>query len=163
MSKIPAEPPAKAARRAAMNMLARREHSFHELLQKLSDKFPDFSRDEILLPALRRLQDDNLQSDERFAEAYIRYRSSRGFGPLKISAELYSRQLDGELLHRALYENGPDWLAVCSNVLTKKFRIKTSANEMERTYWQRFLQQRGFDRDEIRKTIQSLLDDKSAD
>jgi regulatory protein len=144
-------------------LLARREHSFHELLQKLSEKFPDLSKDEILLPALQRLQDDNLQSDSRFAEAYVRYRSTRGFGPQKIAAELYSRRLDGDLLNAALYENGPDWLAVCTDVLTKKFRIKSAAGAVERTYWQRFLQQRGFDQDDIRKAINSLLNDKSPD
>src|SRR5688572_2965202 len=163
MSRAPAEPPAIAVRRAAMNLLARREHSFHELLQKLTEKFPDFSKDEILLPALHGLQNDNLQSDARFAEAYVRYRSTRGFGPQKIAAELYSRKLDGDLLNAALYENGPDWLEVCSDVLAKKFRIKSNADEAERMYWQRFLQQRGFDPDDIRKAIKSLLDDKTFD
>ena len=162
MGKTPADPPAIAARRAAMNLLARREHSFHELLQKLSEKFPDFSKDEILLPALQLLQDENLQSDARFAEAYVRYRSTRGFGPQKIAAELYSRKLDSELLHTALYDKGPDWSAVCAEVLQKKFRIKADAAEVERMYWQRFLQQRGFDQEDIRTAIKSLLDNKSS-
>lgn len=161
MSKTPAEPPAIAVRRAAMNLLARREHSSHELLQKLSEKFPDFSKEEILLPVLQDLQDDNLQSDTRFAEAYVRYRSTRGIGPQKIAAELYSRKLDADLLNTALYENGPDWLAVCSEVLAKKFRIKANAGDAERIYWQRFLQQRGFDQDDIRKAIKAVLEDES--
>jgi regulatory protein len=162
MSKTPAEPPAITARRAAMNLLARREHSFHELLQKLGEKFPDFSQDEILMPVLRRLQDENLQSDARFAEAYVRYRSTRGFGPQKIAAELYSRKLEAELLHSALYDNGPDWTDVCTEVLQKKFRIKANAAETERMYWQRFLLQRGFDQEDIRQAIKTLLDNKSA-
>ncbi len=162
MSKIPAEPSAITARRAAMNLLARREHSFHELLQKLSEKFPDFSKDDILVPALQRLQDEELQSDARFAEAYVRYRSTRGFGPQKIAAELYSRKLESELLDLVLYENGPDWTVVCAEVLQKKFRIKANAAETERRYWQRFLLQRGFDQDDIRRAIKSLLDNKSS-
>jgi regulatory protein len=162
MSKTPAEPPAITARRAAMNLLARREHSCHELLQKLSEKFPDFSKDEILLPALQRLQDENLQSDARFAEAYVRYRSTRGFGPRKIAAELYSRKLESALLDSVLYEKGPDWTVVCAEVLAKKFRITANAAETERMYWQRFLLQRGFDQDDIRKAIKSLLDNKSS-
>ncbi len=159
MSKPSEEPPAITARRAAMNLLARREHSFHELLQKLGEKFPDFSKDELLIPVLLQLQDENLQSDARFAEAYVRYRSTRGFGPQKIAAELYSRKLESDLLHSALYENGPDWSAMCAEVLGKKFRIKTNAPEAERSYWQRFLLQRGFDQDDIRKAIKSLLSD----
>src|SRR5688500_16618893 len=129
MSKNPAEPPAITARRAAMNLLARREHSFQELLQKLGEKFPDFSKDEILTPVLQGLQDENLQSDARFAEAYVRYRSTRGFGPQKIAAELYSRKLEAGLLNSVLYENGPDWSLVCAEVLGKKFRIKANAGE----------------------------------
>ncbi len=162
MSKLPAEPSAITARRAAMNLLARREHSFHELLQKLSEKFPDFSKDDILVPALQRLQDEELQSDARFAEAYVRYRSTRGFGPQKIAAELYSRKLESELLDLVLYGNGPDWTVVCAEVLQKKFRIKANAAETERMYWQRFLLQRGFDQDDIRRAIKSLLDNKSS-
>jgi len=162
MSKTPADPPAITARRAAMNLLARREHSFHELLQKLSEKFPDFSKEEILVPALQCLQDENLQSDARFAEAYVRYRSTRGFGPQKIAAELYSRKLEPELLDTALYENGPDWTVACAEVLEKKFRIKANAEEAERMYWQRFLLQRGFAQDDIRKAIKALLDKRSS-
>lgn len=163
MARTPAEPPAIAVRRAAMNLLARREHSLHELLQKLSEKFPDFDKNNVLLPALQDLRDDNLQSDARFAEAYVRYRSTRGFGPQKIAAELYARKLDDDLLHKVLYEDGPDWLAVCSDVLAKKFRIKSNADDVERMYWQRFLQQRGFDQDDIRKAIKSVLTEKSSD
>ena len=158
-SKTSVDPPAIIARRAAMNLLARREHSFHELLQKLGDKFPEFSKDEVLVPALQRLQDENLQSDARFAEAYVRYRSTRGFGPQKIAAELYSRKLEPELLNAALYGKGADWAVVCADVLQKKFRIKANAQEAERSYWQRFLMQRGFDQDDIRKAIKSLLDE----
>jgi regulatory protein len=160
MSKNPAEPPAITARRAAMNLLARREHSFQELLQKLGEKFPDFSKDEILTPVLQRLQDENLQSDARFAEAYVRYRSTRGFGPQKIAAELYSRKLEAGLLNSVLYENGPDWSLVCAEVLGKKFRIKANAAEAERMYWQRFLLQRGFDQEDIKQAIKTLLDNK---
>ncbi|MES2623933.1 MAG: regulatory protein RecX [Pseudomonadota bacterium] len=162
MSKSPAEPPAITTRRAAMNLLARREHSFHELLQKLTEKFPDFSADEVILPALQQLQDENLQSDERFAEAYVRYRSTRGIGPQKIAAELYSRKLNSDLLKSALYENGPDWAEMCIATLEKKFRIKANAAEAERMYWQRFLLQRGFDQQDIRNAIRTLLSDKSS-
>ena len=58
-------------RRAAMNLLARREHSFIELIEKLSRRFPD--RD-FLSSSLRVLTEQNLQSDERFAESFINAR-----------------------------------------------------------------------------------------
>jgi regulatory protein len=152
----PIESPAIAARRAAMNWLARREHSFHELLQKLEGKFPDVSRAEVLIPALQQLQHDNLQSDARFAEAFVRYRSTRGCGPLKIAAELQPRKLDSELLKAVLYDSGPDWEALCMAALRKKFRLAAKPTADERLRWQRFLQQRGFEHGQIRATFKAL-------
>src|SRR5690606_8774424 len=103
MSPTPADKPPIAVRRAAMNLLARRDHSFHELLEKLSDKFPDFSRDEVVLPAVQRLRDENLPSDTRAASAWVNSRAGRGFGPLNIAAELLPRKLHSDLLNIALY------------------------------------------------------------
>ena len=51
------EKPEIAIRRAAMDLLARREHSFKELTQKLSSRFPD----EDIQSPLERLRDENLQ------------------------------------------------------------------------------------------------------
>jgi regulatory protein len=150
------ENPAVAARRAAMDLLARREHSSHELLQKLQEKFPDFSREEILVPVLRKLRDDKLQSDSRFAEAYVRYRSTRGFGPLKIAAELQPRQLERELVRSVLYEQGPHWEELCLEALHRKFRVDANAPATERQRWQRFLLQRGFTPEQIRAAFKTL-------
>jgi regulatory protein len=136
-----------------MDFLARREHSFHELLDKLTTKFPDFDRDEVILPALERLRAENLQSDDRFAHAWVNYRAGRGVGPLKIAAELHPRKLDRELLQRALYFDGPDWEEKCYEVLCRKFRVRDSASREERARWQRFLMQRGFDSEQIRAAL----------
>jgi len=151
------ESPHVIVRRAAMNLLARREHSFHELLQKLVEKFPDLAVADLIVPVLHGLQDENLQSDQRFAQSYVRYRSSRGFGPLKIAAELYSRKLTKELLKSALYETGPDWELLCTEALQRKFKIITKPTADERLRWQRFLLQRGFDLEQIGSTIKMLL------
>ena len=65
-------------RRAAMDYLARREQSFYELTQKLNKKFPESDSD-LLVEVLDILKAENLQSDDRFTESYVRYRKSRGF------------------------------------------------------------------------------------
>jgi regulatory protein len=140
------------ARLAAMDMLARREHSRHELQQKLAAKYPDFSVDEIIDPVLDRLQAENLQSDARFVEAFVRYRSSRGVGPLKISAELYPKKIDGDLMKQALAEAG-DWQAICLDVLQKKFGNTAGAPLKDRMKHSRFLQQRGFTPEQIRQAF----------
>ena len=65
-------------RRAAMDILARREHCCAELKRKLQAK--SFSGDTIDT-VLRQLQDEGLLSDSRFAESYVRFRAMKGFGP----------------------------------------------------------------------------------
>lgn len=69
----------------AMNLLARREHSVTELKNKLLKA--NFDIDDIY-EVIARLTETGLQSDERFAENYLRYRSQRGFGFQRIRLEL---------------------------------------------------------------------------
>ncbi len=142
-----------------MNLLARREHSFHELLDKLTDQFPDYDRDEIVLPALTRMRDENLQSDSRFASAWVNYRAGRGFGPLKIASELHPRKLDRELLTSALYLNGPDWEEKCFDALCRKFKVRDNPSREERARWQLFLMQRGFGQEQIRAAMKKLAEE----
>ena len=142
-----------------MNLLARREHSFHELLDKLSAGFPDFDRDEIVRPALERLRDENLQSDSRFASAWVNYRAGRGVGPLKIAAELHPRKLDRELLNQALYLEGPDWEERCADALRRKFKVRAKPTREEQARWQRFLLQRGFGQEQIRAALKQLAEE----
>jgi len=155
MSPAAPEQPAVAIRRAAMNLLARREYSFHELMDKLAEKFPGQDEQQLLLPVLERLREEKLQSDERFAEAYVRYRSNRGFGPLKIAAELYPRRIDSELQQRVLYRDGPDWEQLCSRALHDKFRLSRKPAPAERMRWQRFLLQRGFSHEQIKAVLRT--------
>lgn len=137
------------ARRAAMDLLARREHSFKELIQKLSKRF---SIEEIQ-PALEALRDENLQSDQRYLEAYIRFRRNKGFGPLKIEAELYPKGLDSEQIRTCLYDEENDWLALCQQALDKRFPVLNKTNMKERAKCERFLMQRGFTHELIRVVI----------
>lgn len=152
--------PQSTARRAALDLLARREHSSHELLQKLQERLPELDVDTVLQPVIEQLIAENLQSDQRFVESYVRYRSSRGDGPLKISASLQSRKIAGELLKSALYEQGPDWTALCLQVLQKKFRVsgQPQPSLAEQQRMQRFLLQRGFTGEQVRKAV-STRDD----
>jgi len=146
-----------AIRRAAMDLLARREHSFQELTEKLQSRFPD----EDVIPPLEKLREENLQSDQRYLEAYVRYRSNRGFGPLKIEAELYPKGLDSAQVREALYSEEYDWTELCRAAKEKRFPgsgcqshdSDTSFNPKERARCQRFLQGRGFSFEQIRECL----------
>ena len=61
-----------------MDFLARREHSRLELYQKLKQR--QFEPD-VINSELNKLLDEGLQSDERFAEAFLRSRIDKGKGP----------------------------------------------------------------------------------
>jgi regulatory protein len=142
-------------RLAAMNLLARREHSFHELLEKLAARYPDLDPAAALRPALERLRDEGLQSDERFALAYVRYRSSRGMGPLRIRAELQPRRLEAGVLEQALAQEELDWDLLCEQAFLRKFSPRPGADLKEQQRWQRFLLQRGFGHDQVRRVLRA--------
>ena len=75
----------------ALDLVSRREHSRHELRQKLNKRFPETSP--IIDEALDKLVLNNILDDERFVEMYLNARARKGFGPKKIEMELYSKRL----------------------------------------------------------------------
>jgi len=136
-----------------MNLLARREQSFFELVQKLSDKYPDFNKADTILPALEKLREENLQSDERFVESYVRYRKTRGMGPLKIGMELEQKGVNDGLIQDELYSEDNDWIEECREVMLRKYPDGPAEKLEDRQKQYRFLNQRGFDSEQIRRVI----------
>jgi regulatory protein len=151
----PGADPRLSVRITAMGLLARREHSYHELFGKLKDRLPALDEHTVLRPVLDQLVADNLLSDARFVEAYVRYRSTRGDGPLKIAAGLQPRKIAAALVKHALYEEGPDWVELCRKALNRKFHFdgKPATAELQRI--QRFLLQRGFTGEQIRLCLKA--------
>ena len=126
---------------AAMNLLARREHSRCELRDKLSRRF---GQAEIIDEQLQRLAQENLQSDARFAESYVRQSSERGYGPARLTAELRERGVaEGDILD-ALADAETDWWALASRVVEKKFGQAPATDLRDKSRRLRFLQYRGF-------------------
>ena len=136
-----------------MNLLARREQSFSELVQKLSDKYPDFDKHEVILPALEKLRAEKLQSDERFVESYVRYRKTRGMGPLKIEMELEQKGVNGGLIQDELYSEDNDWIWQCREVMLRKFPDGPAEKQEDRQKQYRFLNQRGFDSEQVQQVL----------
>ncbi|VAW48835.1 Regulatory protein RecX, partial [hydrothermal vent metagenome] len=78
-------------RRVAIDLLSRREHSSFELARKLAIRsFDALEIDEVLV----KLRDEGLQSDVRFTEAYVYFRIQKGYGPIRIQADLKQRGID---------------------------------------------------------------------
>jgi regulatory protein len=142
-----AEDPAVLIRRAALDLLARREHSKKELREKLARRFDD---PELLDQQLDVLVEQNLQSDERFTESFVRFRSKKGQGPLRIVQELKQRGIAPDLQQLYVWEGEIDWQAVIAAVYLKKFGETGFVDCKDRAKKVRFLQYRGFDHDLIR-------------
>jgi regulatory protein len=134
------------ARRAAMDLLARREHSRAELLRKLTRRV---SQDSAQI-AIDRLSEEGLQSDERFAESYVRQRAERGVGPLRLGQELRERGVDEGLAREAISGSGFDWNEVATAALEKKFGSAEPPEALkEKARMLRFAAYRGFERDHL--------------
>ncbi len=160
-SKVSETPPCNdvpVLRRAAMDYLARREHSFYELSQKLQKKFPD-TEQELLFEVLEALKAENLQSDERFTESYVRYRTSRGFGYLHIKSDLSSRRVSDSLIHKHLIPDADHWQATADELTAKKLHGDTAIAYGSKQHRKllRFLESRGFTPIQIRRALEKRL------
>lgn len=145
-------------RRAAMDYLARREHSFYELTQKLNKKFPD-SDSSLLVEALDVLKAENLQSDDRFTESYVRYRKSRGFAYLHIRADLANRRVSEMVIGKYLIKSDEHWQISADQLAAKRLRSqeKLSFGSKEHRKLSGFLVSRGFSSAEVRKALEKHL------
>lgn len=134
----------------AISYLARREHSAHELNQKLSRA--GFEQAEIE-QTLTHLIESGLQSDYRFAESYIRSRANRGYGKQRIKQELKEKGLSSSSIDDGLEKNEIDWFTLAIDVRCKRFGEQSPSDFKERAKQQRFLQYRGFTHEQINESL----------
>jgi len=139
-------PGALDVRRAAMDLLARREHGSNELIHQLKKRFSSIP--ELIEEEVEKLKAEGLQSDSRLVEAFIRARVNRGQGPNKIKAELWAKGVDETIVAAALDEI--DWFQLINEVASKRYGDTPPADIKERAKRGRFLLQRGFSFDHIR-------------
>ena len=140
---------AKDIRRSAMNLLARREHGFDELVRKLRQYYP---ADEIT-PQIETLREEGLQDDGRFVESYINARSQRGYGPIRLKMELQQRGVSGDLLEQYLFEDDEDWYIMAMDIRVRKFGPALPSDYKQRVKQMRYLMQRGFNNNQINRCL----------
>lgn len=145
-------------RRAALDLLARREHSYYELQQKLKKKFPGNELGSFI-PVLNKLAGEKLQSDARFAESYARYRKSRGFGYLHINSELKKRHVAPELIERYVFTGDEEWQLILKTLISKRVKhirfVEKGSKDHRKIV--KFLESRGFRAIEIHNALQLYL------
>jgi regulatory protein len=131
-----------------MDLLARREHSEFELLNKVSRRFP--GGEALIQGELEKLRDEGLQNDSRMAESFVRARIGKGQGPVKIRADLRSHGIPDSVIKSALEQAAVDWEDLAREVSARRFGESGPRDVRERARRIRFLQQRGFLFDQIR-------------
>jgi regulatory protein len=142
---------AEACTRAALDLLARREHSRRELTRKLAARgFPD----DIAASALDGLERSGALAEARFTETFVRSRVARGQGPARIRAELAQRGVADDDVEGALRGAGVDWLATIRAVRRKRFGPELPRDFRERARQARFLEYRGFGSAQIRAALE---------
>ncbi len=138
-------------RKKALALLARREHSRAELRTKLVARgFPS----DIISDALSVLDREGWLSDERFVAAFIGARRERGYGPVRIRAELRERGIDDEVIAAHLNMRDPTWMQDLRQAWIKRFRARQGKDFAERARQMRFFQVRGFTAEQIRAVIE---------
>lgn len=135
----------------AVDYLSRREHSRRELLQKLLKKGCDQCEAQT---AVERLAASGLQSDERFVEAFVQSKVSRGIGPARILYEVQQQVDDTSLVERVLDELDINWKEIARSVYRKKYKNEAVADYQEKSRRMRFLQSRGFSGALIRELME---------
>ncbi len=143
-------------RQKALRLLALRDHSRAELARKLAP----LGTPEEVHATIDRMSELGLQSDRRFAEAWVRSKAGR-FGTTRLRMELARRGIDTDTVAEVLAHNELDSdLERARGVWTSKF----GSPAQDRREWARqarFLQGRGFSSEVIRKLLKEVPDESA--
>ena len=136
-------PEAAELRAFAYRLLGRREYSVQELGQRMRMKWSEAEGvDELIGELLEALQQENLLSDERFVESFVRSRISRYQGPLKIKAGLRDKRVDDALVSMELEAHAGEWTDLASEWLQRQHTGPIDY-DLKKKYYRR-LANRGF-------------------
>ncbi len=140
----------------ALGLLTRREHSRQELVRKLAARGVEPVQAEA---AVTKLAEDGWQSDDRFAELLVRSRTAKGYGPLRIRAELATHGLDREAIAAALQAFEGDWTETARDLVRRRFGPGSPDDQSWRRKVADFLFRRGFAHDTVRSVSGGGVED----
>lgn len=142
--------PAAEIEHLALKLLGIREHSRLELARKLKTR--GYAADAIEA-VLTRLADRGALDEARLAAAYIAERAGKGFGPLRIRAELRDKGLMDATIARFLDTRGDEWPARLEQAHARRFGQGPPTDQADYGRRGRFLEQRGFPTELIRRHL----------
>ncbi len=127
----------------AYRLLGRREYSVFELGQRLRQKWAEAGDiDALAEELLEALQQENLLSDERFVESFVRSRVNRHQGPLKIKAALRDKGVSDSLISTGLEAHSGEWTDLAAESLERNHPGPIDFDTKKKLY--RRLANRGF-------------------
>ena len=136
----------KAAKEMALAYLARREYSRRELYQRLITKGVQSA---IAQQTLGSLQAQGYQSDERFAEGYIRSRIEAGDGPFKIKIALRGKGICDSLVLALFDKLQVEWVEQAKTIKLKRFGDASDPDIAMLAKQVRYLKNKGFYQEHI--------------
>jgi len=141
-------------RNAAVRWLARRDFASGELRGKLEKQGFDGST---VAAVVAELIEERALDDARYAGNYVSYHAGRGYGPLRIAADLRALGLPSESIEAAL-ASGPDWKALARDIRIRKYGADQPREWPQKAQQARFLQYRGFSSDHIQSALGADFD-----
>jgi regulatory protein len=141
----------KAARAAALQLVARREYSTGEAAAALLRKGYEAA---LVAATIAELREERLLDDVRYAESLVRVLTGRGQGPQRVRHALTGAGLAPEAVAAAL-DTAPDWMLLAADVRRRKFGARIPKDWPGRARQMRFLQYRGFSKDHIASALGS--------
>jgi len=144
-------PPEELARQYALDCLSRREYGTQELLNKMLGKK---HQEEISIQVLKELTEEDLLSDERFAEAMVSHGAFKGQGPRKIRHDLAKKSLAINFINAAFEASNIDWFGLAKEVRIKKYGSENPKEWKDKAKQMRFMQTRGFEIEHINASFE---------
>ena len=135
----------------AVRYLTRREYGIEELSRKLIQRGCDPA---IAEKVVCDLADQNLVSDQRFTEMYMRTRMRALFGPLKIRGELRSRGISDYQIAKAMPEGQEVWFDNAAHWAEKRCHGELDYAGRAKMY--RGLSNRGFTHEQANVALDRL-------
>jgi regulatory protein len=135
-----------------LRLLARREHSRQELLNKLQMK--GYGKEDCS-PVIEALTNQDWQNDQRYAESYVRSCLQRGYGPIFVKHNLRQQGINDVDIDGIAQATVGSWTLQLGQVYAKKYGQTPVLSQKEWAKRSRFLLQRGFSQ----AMISALFDD----
>ena len=140
----------------AYRLLGQREYSEFELAQRLHRKWAGIEDiNSLAAELIEALVEENLVSDQRFVESFVRSRVSRYQGPVKIRAALRVKGVSDSLVSMELEARSGEWTELAAEWLQRQHHGPIDFDAKKKLY--RRLANRGFTHAQAMDAINRLM------